>query len=94
VASAGIMLGHAVRGKHHLRPVRHFGEILDKHRALGLKPIDHEAVVHDFVAHVDRIGGPIERALDDLDRPIDPGAETRAVRRSAARAEPDCRNRR
>ena len=32
----------------------HLVELLDEHRALGAQVVDHELVVHDLVAHVDR----------------------------------------
>ena len=58
-----------------MAPVRHFGQLLDEHRALRAQVVDHEAVVHDFVAHVDRRAERFERALDDLDGAVDAGAE-------------------
>ena len=40
-----------------------------------LRALDDEAVVHNFVPHVDRWAEFLDRALDDLDGALDPGAE-------------------
>ena len=58
--AGGHRLGHAVRREHHRAVVRAFVQFLDEDRAHGLQPLDHVAVVHDLVAHVDR---PSARAL-------------------------------
>ena len=55
--------------------VGHFVEIIDEDRAEVTKSVYDEAIVDDFVAHVDRRAEPFERQLDDLDRAIDAGAE-------------------
>ena len=47
-------LRHAVRAEDDRRAVGHFVEFLDEDRAAVLELVDHVAVVHDFVAHVDR----------------------------------------
>jgi 4-hydroxy-3-methylbut-2-enyl diphosphate reductase len=72
-------LRHAVRGEDHRRAIRHFVQFLDEHRAALAQVVDHELVVHDFVAHVDRRAEGFDRALHDLDRAIDAGAETARV---------------
>ena len=48
-------LRHAMGGKDH-GPVAigDFVELLDEDSALGLEVVDHEPVVHDLVAHIDR----------------------------------------
>ena len=56
-------------------PARHLVQLLDEHRALGAQVVDHELVVHDLVAHVDRRAVQLERALDDRDGAVDAGAE-------------------
>ena len=63
--------------KHHrgVGIVGDFGQFLDENRALGLQAVDHVAVMHDLVAHVDRSAVQLERALDDFDRTLDAGAE-------------------
>src|SRR5262249_20050873 len=55
--------------------LRDFVQFLDEDRALGLKALDHVAVMDDFMAHID--GGAIfgEGELDDLDGALDAGAE-------------------
>ena len=68
-----------MRGEDHRRAVRHLVELLDEHRAQRAQALDDVAVVHDFVAHVDRRAEQLERALDDVDRAIDAGAETARI---------------
>ena len=58
---------------------RHLVELLDEHRALLAQVVDDELVVHDLVAHVDRRAVALERALDDVDRAFDAGAEAAGV---------------
>ena len=48
---------------------------LDEDRAEPLEPAQHVVVVDDRVADVDRRAVLLEQALDDLDRPVDAGAE-------------------
>src|SRR3546814_1866562 len=50
----GHRFGHAVRRKHHRRAAGHLVQFLDEHRALGFQAVDHELVVDDFVADIDR----------------------------------------
>ena len=78
---------HAVGRKHHRRVAmvgRYFVEFLDEHGAELLKTLDHVAVVHDLVPHIDRGAVFLQRQNHDLDRAID-------ARAKAARlAKPDC----
>ena len=72
----GHRLRHAVGGKDDRRVgLRDLVELLDEDRALGLELLDHGAVVHDGVAHIDRRAISLERELDDLDGPVHPGAK-------------------
>ena len=64
-----------MRAEDHRGAVRHLVELLDEHRAARAQPVDDEAVVHDFVPHVDRRAEQLEGALDDLDGAVDAGAE-------------------
>ena len=66
---------HAVGREDHGRARRDLVELLDEDRALGAQVLDHELVVHDLVAHVDRRAVDGERAFHDLDGAIDAGAE-------------------
>jgi hypothetical protein len=50
--------------------------------------LDHVLVVHDLVAHVDRRAALLERALDDLDRALDAGAETAGIGEQDVHAPP------
>ena len=78
----GHRLGHAV-GREDDRPVvGTFIQLLDEHCAHRLQAVDHMAVVHDLVAHIDRGAVLLDGALDDLDGPVDPGAEAARGRQS------------
>src|SRR6202023_4097683 len=68
--------GDAMGAENRHRIRRHFGQILDEARALGLEALDHVLVVHDLVAHIDRGAIFLQRAFDDLDGADDAGAET------------------
>ena len=74
--SFGHRFGHAVGAEHHRRAIGHLVEFFDKDCALGLEAIDHEAVVDDLVADIDRRAVALQRQLDDLDRAVHPGAKT------------------
>ena len=50
-------------------------DLVDEMRPFAAQPLDDMAVVDDLVADIDRRAIFFERALDDLDRPFDPGAE-------------------
>lgn len=62
---------------------RDLGEFLDEDGAKALQPLDDVAVVHDFMADVDRRAIFLQRQHDDLDGTVDTGAKT------ARLAEPD-----
>src|ERR1043166_6021006 len=55
-------------------------ELVDEPRALGAQPLDHVPVVHDLMPHVDRRAVFLQRALDNLDRALYPGAEATGLR--------------
>ncbi len=72
---------HPMRGKDHRRVgVGNFVELLDKDRALGAQAVDHVAVMHDLVTHIDR--RPVQRqsAFHRVDRAHHAGAK--AARRA------------
>ena len=70
---------HAMGGKDDGRPVGHFAELIDEHRAAGAQPFDHEAVVHHFMTHIDGRTECIERPFDDIDGPLDAGTEAARI---------------
>ncbi|KAG1089363.1 hypothetical protein G6F40_013323 [Rhizopus arrhizus] len=72
-------LRNAMGAEDHRVVVRHFVQFLDEDRAALLQVVDHEAVVHHFMADVDGRAQRFDRALDDLDRTIDTGTETTRV---------------
>ena len=59
--------GDATRGN--------FVDLVYKMRAFCAQPLDDVAVMDDFMANVNGRAIFFECALDDLDRPFDPGAE-------------------
>jgi len=77
--SANILL-RIMRAEDERGAGRHLGEVFDEDGAFGPQVVDDVGVVHDLVAHVQRRPVLGERALDDLDRAVDAGAE-RARRR-------------
>jgi len=75
---APYQLRHAVRAEDHRASGGNLVQLLYEDRPFGAQVLDHRAVVHDLVAHVDRRAVARERALDDLDRALDAG--TKAAR--------------
>ena len=71
---------HAVRAEDRHRARRHLVDLVDKAGALGAQPLDDMPVVHDLVPDIDRRAVFLERALDDLDRPFDPGTKPAGLR--------------
>jgi hypothetical protein len=67
--------GHAVRGEHHERTLRHLVRLVDEDRATFGQRLHDVHVVDDLLADVDRRAVLLERLLDGLDGPVD----TRAV---------------
>ncbi len=65
----------AVGREDHGRAGGHLGELLDEDRAEVAQPLDHVAVVHHLVAHVDGRAEQLDGALDDVDGAVDAGAE-------------------
>ncbi|MNY51145.1 hypothetical protein D3C86_1867090 [compost metagenome] len=59
--------------------VRYLVQFLDEDGAAGAQVLDHELVVHHFMAHVDRRAEHFQGAIDDLDRAVDAGAEAAGV---------------
>ena len=66
-------------GEHDRKAVRHIVQILHEDRAAGLQALDHEAVVDDLVADIDRAAEFLQRPLDDLDRAFDAGTEAARI---------------
>ena len=74
------LLGHAMGGENDRDVGGHVLELLDEDGALGLQLLDHEAVVDDLVADVNRRPILLQRPLDNLDSPFDAGTEAARVR--------------
>ena len=71
---------HAVRAEDDGCAVRHGIQLVHEHGAEAAQPVDHELVVHDLVADVDRRAEELDRPLDDVDRAIDAGTEPPRIR--------------
>jgi hypothetical protein len=57
------------------RTLRDRIQFFHKDGAFLLKPLNHIAIVNDLVPHIDRRAIFFERPLDDLDGPVNAGAE-------------------
>jgi hypothetical protein len=78
-SASSIASRHTVRAEHQGRTVGHIVQFFDEDGTPTLQILDHEAVVHDFMAHVDRCAEELERTIDDLDGAIDACAETAGI---------------
>ena len=76
---------HAVRGEDDRRAGRRLVLGLDEDGAARLEVAHDVDVVHDLLAHVDGRAVVLERELDRLDRPFDPGAVAAREREQDAR---------
>ena len=74
-ASARTDGGHAVRGEDDRGAVGDLVELVDEDGALTLQVGDDVRVVHDLAADVDRPRVAPQGQLDDVDGPVDAGAE-------------------
>ena len=72
-------LGDAVRAEHERCTAWHFGKVFDEHGTFFTQVIDDKFVVNDFVAHVDWSAVFLQRAFDNLDGTINPGAKAARV---------------
>ncbi|KWV90047.1 hypothetical protein PFLmoz3_00043 [Pseudomonas fluorescens] len=54
-------------------------EFFDKDRTACAQVFDHELVMHDFVAHINRRPEDFQGAVDDFDRPVHASAEATGV---------------
>jgi len=73
-------LRDAVGAENHRGAGGHLVELLDEHGALAAQLCHHGLVVDNLMAHVDRRAVLLERALDDVDGALDPGAEAARFR--------------
>jgi hypothetical protein len=71
--------GDPVGAEDHGPAGRHLIELVDEDRAAPLQAVDDETVVDHLVADIDGCAVDVEHPLDDLDRPIDTGAEAAGV---------------
>ena len=58
---------------------RHFLQLFDEHSAESPQPVNNVSVVHDLVPNINRPSEQLDRALDDIYRPIDAGAESARI---------------
>jgi len=66
---------HAMGGKDHGAVIGAVVQFLDKDRALVSQAVDHEFVMHDFVAHIDRRAPFFQGHFHDLDGAVHAGAK-------------------
>ena len=59
--------------------VGHLVQLVDEHGAPLPQVLHHELVVHHLVAHVDRRTEHVQRAVDDIDCAVHPGAKAPGI---------------
>src|SRR5665213_322295 len=67
---------HAVCREYHLGALGCFVQFIDEYRAQALEALHDEAVMNDFMPHIDRWAVFLQREFNDTDRPIHARAET------------------
>src|SRR3569833_1376935 len=67
---------HTMGREDNRRARRHFLQLLDEYRAEAPQPVNDVGVVHNFVPDIDRTAEQLDRALDDINRPIDSRTES------------------
>ena len=67
---------NAVSREDHMAASRHILQVLYKNCPLGLQVFDHNPIVNNFVAHVDRATELIEGFENHLDSSFDTGTKT------------------
>ena len=72
-------LGHAVGTEDDDNVIGHLVEFFDKDRTACAQVFDHELVMDDFMAHINRRPEDFQGAVDDFDRPVHAGAEATGV---------------
>ena len=72
-------LRDAVRGEDENCAVRHFANLLDKNRTALAQAVDHVAVVHHFVTHVNRRAVNLQRVFNNADSAVYTGAKPRGL---------------
>lgn len=72
-------LRHPVGAKDNDSVVGHFIELFDKDRTAVTQIIDHKPVVNDFMADINGFAKDLQRAIDNIDRPIDTGTKTTGI---------------
>ncbi len=73
-----------MRGEHGHRACRHFVELVNENGAAGAQILDHVAVMHDFMPHIDRRAELDEGALHDVDGALHAGAKAAWLRQDHA----------
>jgi hypothetical protein len=69
-----------VSAEDHALAGRHLIETVDENRAFSLERLEHEAIVYDLMADVERTAVSVQCAAHSLDRSIDPGAKAARLR--------------
>src|SRR5262249_8410694 len=69
-------LRNPVRRKYRNAALRPLVDFFYEHHALGAQILHYPAVMHDFMAYIDRWAVKLERLLDNFNSAIDPRAES------------------
>ena len=72
-------LRDAVRGEDQDRTVRHFADLFNEDGAALAQAVDHVAVVHHFVTHINRRAVNLQRVFNNADSAVYTGAEAARV---------------
>ncbi len=60
--------------------IRDLFKLVDEHRAAGTQIIDHKAIVHDLMAHINRRAKHFQGPVDDINCAIDARTEAPGIR--------------
>jgi hypothetical protein len=65
--------------EHYDDTIRHFIQLINKNGAALFQIVHHKAVMHHFMAHVDRRTEYRQGTIDDFDSPVYTGTETSRI---------------
>ena len=65
--------------ENHRATIRHLVQFIDKHGTARPQTFDNMAIMHDFMAHIDRGTKQLQCAFDNLDSTINTGTKTARI---------------